>query len=285
MSEQQNQNQNQNQSVPEQTPPKRQMSDIERQKARQKRNLAFKKKQQILRDASPEDRERMYHAVHQNYEKRMQVKALETAPTTFRAKWENYWYHYKVPTIIAIILVVFVGYCVYSVVTKEKYDLSIMFVSAPEYQIQDTAPLEQALTKYTQDYDSNGEVNVTVDGLTYDPDGETTNMDYYTAVQARFTVSFSEGLNLVYIMDETIYDLTKNTLHVEYEDLSQYSDNPNIDGEKYYIKDDDDFSAIENRDGLVLVIRKLDNLKDKDKEETISRHAQELEVVKQIIAE
>lgn len=283
MSEQENQNQNQ--PVSEQIPQKHEMSDRERQKAKQKRDLAFKKKQQILRDASPEERERMYHAVHQNYEKRMQVKARETAPVTFRAKWENYWYHYKAPTIIGIILAIFVGYCIYSVVTKEKYDLSIMFVSAPEYQMQDTEPLEKSLTEYAGDYDKNGEVNITVDGLTYDPAGETANVDYYTAVQARFTVSFSEGLNLIYIMDEKIYDLTKNALHVEYEDLSQYSDNPNVDGEKYYIRDDGAFSSIPNRDGLVMVMRKLDNLKDKDDEKMIDRHERELDFVKKILAE
>lgn len=283
MSEQQNQNQNQ--VFSDQSSEKRQMTDMERLKAKKKRDLDFKKKQQILRDASPEERERMYNTVHQNYEKRMQVKAQQTAPVTFRAKWENYWYHYKFFTIIACILVVFVGYCIYSVVTKEKYDVAIMFVSAPEYQVQDTEPLETELKSYAEDYDENGEINISVDGLTYDPEGETTNMDYYTAIQARFTVSFSEGINLVYIMDETIYDLTKNTLHVEYEDLSEYSDNPNVDGDKYYIKDDDTFSSISNRDGLVLVIRKLDNLKNKDSEKMISRHEKEFEFVKKIIAE
>lgn len=301
MSEQSN---HENQSTAQQ-PQRRSMTEKERLEALKKRDLAFKRKQQMLKDASPEERDRMRKNAERHYQAKVEEKANKTAPTGFWKHWDNYWYHYKTYTIIGAILVILVVWVGYSLVTKEKYDIDMMLLTASNETStsEECKALGETLSQYVlTDLNRDGKKNVGIELFVYGSEGKIEGnsfsdsnqnalagvngtTDYQQAMQGRLMYSFGEGGNLVYLMDPEMYEYTTAGLGVEYIDLSAYTDSDLVDGDRYYIEDDSDFANMENREGLVLVVRELSNMKDGDKKSMIKRHANELEIVKEIIKE
>ncbi len=93
---------------------------------------------------------------------------LVNRPKTFRAWWENFWYHYKWHSIIAMVLVVTVGVGVAQCSTKTTYDYTIMLatetVEFSTFQIQ---ALQKELVACGKDRDGDGEVNVLLVDCTF----------------------------------------------------------------------------------------------------------------------
>lgn len=90
----------------------------------------------------------------------------------FRRWLENYIYHYKWHTIVAIILIITVTICSVQMCQKESYDVYVMYVGGKEISKRqvngDTAEyvkMSNSLLRAAEDYNEDGEVNLALDAM------------------------------------------------------------------------------------------------------------------------
>ncbi len=89
----------------------------------------------------------------------------------FMKKLENFWYHYKWHSLIALFLIVTIVVCTVQMFTREKYDLHVLY--AGKSDIKQTASeglsehriLHASLKLALEDYDENGEVSLNLQTL------------------------------------------------------------------------------------------------------------------------
>ena len=84
------------------------------------------------------------------------------------ARLENFWYHYKWHTIAAVFALFVIIVCTVQCATGTKYDIQVLY--AGEHMFGRTSPdgtypeymnMVSTLTDFAEDYDGNGETNVT----------------------------------------------------------------------------------------------------------------------------
>ena len=90
-----------------------------------------------------------------------------TVPSTVKEKLQNYWYHYKWHTLIALLLVVAILVCTLQFCAKESYDAYILYAgsksigrTAKDGDVAEIATVISSLKRISEDFDENGEVSV-----------------------------------------------------------------------------------------------------------------------------
>lgn len=86
-------------------------------------------------------------------------------PSTPKAKWENFWYHYKWAVIGAAFAVVVVTVLVVQAVTKTAPDYTVCMVTQQELSLQATDRLQAELAAVGSDRNGDGEVVVKIQVL------------------------------------------------------------------------------------------------------------------------
>jgi len=84
----------------------------------------------------------------------------------FKAKLENFWYHYKWHSIVALFIVIVVTICTLQMCKRTSYDIHIIY--AGDHEIRktssgSTSPYEDillSLSNVVDDFDGDGEVNI-----------------------------------------------------------------------------------------------------------------------------
>lgn len=64
------------------------------------------------------------------------------------AKLDNYWYHYKWPTIIVAFLLIVVVICTVQMCTKETYDLNVVYAGSEDLTDEESEGIKRALNAY-----------------------------------------------------------------------------------------------------------------------------------------
>lgn len=94
---------------------------------------------------------------------------LVNRPRTLKSWFENFWYHYKIHTITAFVIIFTICVIVAQCTTKTEYDYTIMLsTSSVEWASPQIKALEKELIKYGEDINGDGEVNVVLADCTYD---------------------------------------------------------------------------------------------------------------------
>ena len=127
------------------------------------------------------------------------------------AKLENFWYHYKWHTVIALFLIVFITVCTLQMCQRESYDVYVMYAGGgnldrtsqngdlPEY-----VKAQNSLSGYSDDYNGDGEVNPLILSLFIPSDEEIAKIE-----------SSGGSVNYGQIQDNT-KTLSQNMLMSEY---------------------------------------------------------------------
>ena len=85
--------------------------------------------------------------------------------------WDNFWYHYKWHSLIALFLVLALTICTVQMCTKEDYDLHVMYAGAADVKktsdsgLSEYAILLSSLKLAMEDYDEDGSVSVDLQTL------------------------------------------------------------------------------------------------------------------------
>ena len=106
------------------------------------------------------------------------------APTTVKEKAENFWYHYKWHSIVALFLVITLVICALQLCGRSKYDAHILYAgsrnigrTAADGDVAEIATVISSLKKITDDFDDNGEISVNFTNLYYLTSEELTALD------------------------------------------------------------------------------------------------------------
>lgn len=136
---------------------------------------------------------------------------IEIKPKTFSEKWQNYWYHYKVQTLLAAFLLVIVAIVTVQCATREKYDFSIMYFSFEAAAPVQIEKAEAYFEKYATDIDGNGEVNVRVIDCSFN--SELRDMNYRHAALSKVqSIIATEESTVIYLIDESAKQHFENAL-------------------------------------------------------------------------
>ncbi|MCD8106541.1 MAG: hypothetical protein LUE20_01080 [Oscillospiraceae bacterium] len=135
----------------------------------------------------------------------------ETPELTLGEKIENVWYRSKWIIIFAIFCVVAGGYIIYSQVTSEKADLTVLVVMDNNSLYARTDELEEFLEQYCDDLDGNGYKHVLVYNIVF---SELEDVTSSTSAQAQLMTQLMTGDNILIISDGTtdfeVHDFTQD---------------------------------------------------------------------------
>lgn len=94
------------------------------------------------------------------------VGEVET-PSTLKEKLQNFWYHYKWHSIVALFLVVAILVCSLQFCAKEKYDAHIAYIGSKQIgrttengDISEIEKVISSLKRLARDFDENGEIAI-----------------------------------------------------------------------------------------------------------------------------
>ncbi len=124
---------------------------------------------------------------------------------TARQKWENYWYHYKWHTVLALALVFTLAVAVTQCARRPRYDLGGVLLCGQTLPADGVQALTSALSERTADYDQNGERAFEVYDLSYNMTGGAENPVGVTNSQKLLAVVSAADF-VLYLVDDEGYD-------------------------------------------------------------------------------
>ena len=162
-------------------------------------------------------------------------KEEELKPKTFKEKWKNYWYHYKLTTWMSLFIAVLVVWFVKDVFFGEKTDLSIGIATYTGVSYF-TDSIDTDLAAYAEDYNGDGKVVVSASESYFSMD----DAEMVSAYYQKFVAELSAGSELVFILDDYTYDMImENTegdgMFIDFEEL--YPDVDYVSGDRIDITD------------------------------------------------
>jgi hypothetical protein len=84
-------------------------------------------------------------------------------------KLENFWYHYKFHSIVALILAAIIAYAAYSMLTAEKYDYKAILYLSDTVSLEFDDALKDTMNEFGIDADGDGDISVQIKDLSYNP--------------------------------------------------------------------------------------------------------------------
>ena len=94
------------------------------------------------------------------------------APQTILSKLDNFWYHYKWHTIVALFLIFAITICSFQMCSKTKYDVHILYSGSYEIKrtstdgdIAEYAKFLSSFKRVTDDYDNDGNISLSLKDL------------------------------------------------------------------------------------------------------------------------
>ena len=125
-------------------------------------------------------------------------------------KWlDNFWYHYKWHSIIALFLVFTVTVCSLQMCSKQSYDIHVLYAGSHAFQRQgvdgdmpEYNKAKSTLSRFVSDYDGDGNVNVSLRDL-FLPTAE--QMEKFT--EGEYQRTYEDRTNLGTLMTSSDYYL------------------------------------------------------------------------------
>lgn len=88
-------------------------------------------------------------------------------------KWlDNFWYHYKVHTLVGLFLAFVVIFSAVQLLTIQSYDYYVILYSTDTTSTDLSQGMAYALEQYGEDLDSDGEVTVQILNMSYNPSSD-----------------------------------------------------------------------------------------------------------------
>lgn len=141
-------------------------------------------------------------------------------PTTAKEKAQNFWYHYKWHSIVALFLVVTLVICSLQLCGRTKYDAHILYAgsrsigrTAADGDVAEIVTVLSSLKRVTDDFDENGEISVNFSNLYYLTGDEANGL---TDVNDALLASDRQTLNTVLSHSDYYFMLISVGVYEEY---------------------------------------------------------------------
>ena len=141
--------------------------------------------------------------------------ATEKPKMSFWKKLENFWYHYKIVTIVSVIAVGFGGYMIYDLIKKVEPDMTII-VTLDNGMAYRTEELQDYFERYCEDLNGDGEIYVSIVSVPMNADtmGDSMSQSY----QSKLFANMQSGKNVLYLTDDQSFFSIEQ---VQFSDLSK----------------------------------------------------------------
>ena len=125
-------------------------------------------------------------------------------------KWlDNFWYHYKWPTIIAAFFITVFAICITQMVTREEYDMYVRYVGNAVITETQYKDMENSLEKMGFDANKDGESAANFAQVPYVSDDENPYKNEINADARQTLTAMAVQPYYIYIMDEGAYNTFK----------------------------------------------------------------------------
>ncbi len=188
-------------------------------------------------------------------------KPSETAikPNTFWEKTANFFYHHKLKVIIGLVVAIILCAGIYSSITKTSYDAKVALFCYDNTIGLYAKPMEEYLTKFFSDRNSDGKVKIAVANCSYDKNNIQSNegvlgmsklqsilageKDCLLFIVSKDTIDYLNSISkeVVFFTEENIHKLSDDFINsVKTEGLKE------LEGEYYIALRATKGTAIEN---------------------------------------
>ncbi len=162
-------------------------------------------------------------------------KEEELKPKTFKEKWKNYWYHYKLQTWMTVFITVLVVWFVKDVFFNPKPDLTIGVATYTGVSYF-TDAIDEDLAVYAQDYNNDGQILISASESYFSMQDAEMASAYYQ----KFIAEVAGGAELTFILDDYTYDILMDnsdgeSMFIDFGEL--YPDVDYVSGDKIDITD------------------------------------------------
>lgn len=159
---------------------------------------------------------------------------------SFKEKWSNFWYYYKVHVFAALAAIFLISFTVVECVNKIDYDLEISYYSSSPISDEATNKLTEVLKEKVDDINSNNQTDVFIASCYADPE----SLDEQTqATLIKLSAEIAAGETMLYLVDDVYYErLSLDAYDGAFEEFFEISNSDGIknifglkDGEKLYM--------------------------------------------------
>lgn len=164
-------------------------------------------------------------------------------PSTPTEKIKNFWYHYKIHTLLTLFLCIVIVIGVTQCVAREEYDAKIVLYTNAYYYDGHTNALSEYMTQYFTDINGDGEVKVQIIDCSYTTSG-TYDSDYTNTMATKLnSVLTGDGAVQLFIVDEKNY----NHLNSVFTSVDEFFvDSAPLPADTYTFFEEKDLSLPEN---------------------------------------
>lgn len=154
---------------------------------------------------------------------------VAVAPKTFSEKWANFWYHYKIHTILICFIIAVLAISITQCATRPNYDFEIMYFAYETALDPQTQAIGEYFEKYAEDINGDGVVNIKVINCSVnDSQKDPSRFTVFSKVQA---ILAAEEKVSVYVVDEKAIEYFNDAL-----DGSIFEEKPLPLGDEFYEK-------------------------------------------------
>ncbi len=126
---------------------------------------------------------------------------------SFWKKVEHIWFYYKRLFIVSVLVLLLIGYSVYEVMSKPKYDFETTFYSEVFISDEQVMKLEEFLTQFVEDRNGDGRKNIKIHSasvamLNNEVEGS-------MVVNTKFSTEMAAGAYPFVLVDSTFYEILK----------------------------------------------------------------------------
>lgn len=128
---------------------------------------------------------------------------MEKVP--FKKKLENFWYYYKIHTIVAVFLIISIAVLITQCSTRVDPDMTVIIASTTvNFTEEQESGLEQKLAEFTDDINNDGKKVVDVENLYIS--NSATDSQLNSARETKLTVLIASSKATIYLLDDGYYN-------------------------------------------------------------------------------
>ena len=134
---------------------------------------------------------------------------------SWKRKFDNFWYHYKIAFILGIVVLAFIIFCIAQCASRVKGDANIAYIGAMEIDSEAYGDLQSALNEILgQDLNDDGRVQVDFTQFMYMTGTQAENkraageaVDYQSLVttQTQISLELTAGNYVIYFINPEVY--------------------------------------------------------------------------------
>ncbi len=126
----------------------------------------------------------------------------EKIPLTFSEKLKNFWYHYKVHTVLSLFAALAIAICISQCATRPDYDAQILLYTRNYFTANQVEVLTDYMEQFFADTNGDGEIKIAISDCSYTTDS-TFDSNQTSTYASKLNATIASGFETqLYILDQ-----------------------------------------------------------------------------------